>query len=77
MMTFRWRYTRPDHGRDGPTRKSEDLGTKIWPDERVWAENKCSEFFWDGFGSGVWPGRPGPKGAKLVQLVTYFDYFIC
>ena len=60
---------------DGPARratrpgqKSEDLGTKIWPDGRVWAENKWPEFFWDVFVVAVWPaGWPGPKGAMLAQ----------
>ena len=37
----------------GSVRKSEGLGTKIWPDGLVWAENKWPEYFWDGFGIGV------------------------
>ena len=42
-----------------PARKSEGMGTKIWPDGRVWAENKWPKFFWDGFGIDGWPaGRP-------------------
>ena len=33
-------------------------------------------FFGTGLGLVFGP-RVGPKGAKLVQLVTYFDNFIC
>ena len=49
---------RGDHGRPGPTRpeKSEGLGTKIWPDVRVWVENKWPDFFGTSLGFGVWPG---------------------
>ena len=48
---------RPDHGRPDPTRKSEGLGTKIWPDGRVWVENKWPDFFGTGLGFGVWPEK--------------------
>ena len=59
----------------GPARKSEGLGTKIWPDGRVWAENKWPELFWDGFGIDVWlAGWPGPKRAMLNQVEEIKDY---
>ena len=50
----------------GQARKSEGLGSKIWPDGWVWAENKWPEFFWDGFGIDIWPaGQPGPARKRL------------
>ena len=46
----------------GSAQKTEGLGTKIWSDGWVWAENKWAEFFWDGFGIGIWPvARPEKK----------------
>ena len=60
-------------------RKSEGLGTKIWPDRRVWAKNKWPEFFWDGFGIGVWaagPTRPEKSEVWVPKYVTFvFVYF--
>ena len=50
----------------GPDRKSEGLGTKIWPDGRLWAENKWPEFFWDGFGIDVWPA--GWPKILIIQI---------
>ena len=75
-------YIRGDHGRPGPparsnpARKSEGLGVKIWPDGRVWVENKWPDFFWDGF--GIWclargPARPGPK--KCVFMICILNLF--
>ena len=49
----------------GPAQKSEGLGTKIWPDGRVLAENKWPEFFWDGFGTNLAPFGLDPARKEL------------
>ena len=55
----------------GPARKREGLGTKIWPDGRVWVENKWPDFFWDGF--GIWCLARGPARPEKVCVHDLFS----
>ena len=58
----------------GLARKSKGLGTKIWPDGRVWAENKWPGFFWDGFGIGIWPAACPARPEKKLVYDLHFEF---